>query len=210
MKRTGFDTMSVYRYPLYIVKHPQDGFQELKVNKKGSLKVAAIIVLLWLFVELLYRTVTDFDVNPFLNEDVNLFKVILITVLMYIMVCVSNWCFCTLLEGKGKIKDICVVVAYSLVPYIVMRFIWVSLSGVFIGQELMLFDYCIILAKAWCVIMAFIGLREMHEYSVAKTLLSFVLTILGILIIMFLGMMFFMIIQQVYVFGQTVMYELLY
>ena len=44
MKRTGFDTMSPYLYPFYIMRHPRDGFLELKANKKGSSIVVAIIV----------------------------------------------------------------------------------------------------------------------------------------------------------------------
>lgn len=210
MKRTGFDTMSPYRYPIYITKHPQDGFQELKANKKGSLTVAAIIILLWVFVELLYRTATDFDINPFYNTDVSLFKVSLITVLMYVIACVANWCFCTLLEGKGKMKDIFVAVAYSLVPYIIVRFSWVLLSGVFSAEEQILLDYCVILSKVWCAIICFIGLREIHEYTIGKTLFSLILTIVGILIMFFLGIIFLSVMQQLVEFVITVIFELRY
>ena len=62
MKRTGFDTMSPYAYPFYILKHPRDGFLELKANKKGSTTVVLITVLLWLFVELFYRSATGYDI----------------------------------------------------------------------------------------------------------------------------------------------------
>ena len=202
--------MSEYRYPLYIVSHPQDGFQEMKANNKASIKSSVIIILLWLFVELLYRTITDYDVNPFANEEISIIKVSMITVLMYVMACVANWCFCTLLDGKGKMKDIFVVGAYSLIPYIFVRLTWVLLSEVFTSQELILVDYCVILAKVWCFIICFIGLKEIHEYTVKMTIMSIFLTILGILIMMFLGMMFLTLVQQLYTMGSTVFLEIMY
>ena len=115
MKRTGFDTMSPYLYPFYICRHPRDGFLELKANKKGSAAVVTIIVAIWLFVELFYRVVTDFDMNPFTDAPVSLLRTALITVIIFFMVAISNWCFCTLLDGKGKILDICVVLSCALV-----------------------------------------------------------------------------------------------
>ena len=210
MKRTGFDTMSVYRYPFYIMMHPSDGLSEMKVNKKGSPIVAAIIVLLWLLAELLYRSTTDFDVNPFYNEDVRLFRVAVITIAMYAMVCVSNWCFCTLLEGKGRLKDIAVVIAYALLPYVLTRIGWILMSGLFTADEQIIFSYCVTLAKIWSAVIAFLGLREIHEYSVKKTIVSVFLTILGLLIILFLSLLFIMLMQQLYSFVLTLIFELTY
>ena len=134
-KRTGFDTMSPYLYPFYICLHPRDGFLELKANKKGSTTVVLITVLAWLFVELFYRVATGFDMNQFNPADTSLIRVAVTTVMMFVMVCLSNWCICTLMEGKGKLKDICVVCANALLPYIIVRFIATMLSWVLAGEE---------------------------------------------------------------------------
>ena len=134
-KRTGFDTMSPYLYPFYICRHPRDGFLELKANKKGSTTVVLITVALWLFVELFYRAATGFDMNAFKTEDLSLLRTAVVTVAMFVMVCLSNWCVCTLMDGKGKLKDICVVGANALVPYIIVRFITIMLSWVLAGDE---------------------------------------------------------------------------
>ena len=88
MKRTGFDTMSPYLYPFYICRHPRDGFLELKANKKGSATVVAIIVALWLFVEIFYRTMTGYDMNGFKPEDTSLLRTSVITVMIFFIVCI--------------------------------------------------------------------------------------------------------------------------
>lgn len=210
MKHSGFITMSPWRYPLYILFHPKDGFQEMRANKKGSLAVASVIILLWLGVELFYRTFTDYDMNTFDPESTSLFRVCVITVMMYLMTCVSNWCFCTLLDGKGRIKDILVVGAYSLVPYIIVRFVTVLLSRVLVGDEQIFLTYGIVVSEIWCLITILAGLQEIHEYSLKKVLFSLLLTVVGIIIMLFLSFMFIMLLGQLYYFITTIIFELRY
>lgn len=211
MKRTGFGEMSPYRYPFYTILHPKDGFQEMKYNKKGTVSVTACIVLAWLLVEMFYRKYTDFDMNPFDQESLSLLRVSVITIVMYAMVCLANWCFCTLLDGKGKMQEICAVAAYSLVPYIIVRFIMVLMSSVLAGSsEVIILTYAVTLSQIWGAIMALVGLQVIHEYSFKKTLLSVVLTVLGLLIMLFLCVLFLVLLQQLYNFVVTIAFELMY
>lgn len=210
VRATGFGNMSVYRYPFYIMLHPYDGFLEMKANKKASLKAASLIVLSWIFVENFYRSMTVFDVNPFYFDQISILETTIVSLIVYAMVCIANWCFCSLLNGKGKMKDIFVVVAYSLIPYIISRFAWVLLSNIFTIDEQVLFSYVVVLTKIWCVIMVFLGLKEIHEYSAKKTLLSLALTIVGVVIMLFLGILFVLMTQQLYTFILKVLFELKY
>jgi hypothetical protein len=210
MKRTGFDTMSPYLYPFYICRHPRDGFLELKANKKGSAAVVAIIVALWLFVEIFYRTMTGYDMNGFKPEDTSLLRTSVITVMIFFIVCISNWCFCTLLDGKGRVKDICVVAANALVPYIIVRFITTMLSWVFAGDEQVFLTYAVVVSEIWGAFIAFSGLQEIHEYSFLKTIFAIFLTIVGLIIIMFILLMFLTLFQQVYFFAESLYIEIMY
>ena len=210
MKRTGFDTMSPYLYPFYICKHPRDGFLELKANKKGSTAVVLITVTLWLFVELFYRAVTDFDMNQFDPADTSLLRTAVVTVAMFVMVCLSNWCICTLMEGKGKLKDICVVASNALVPYVIVRFITTILSWVLAGDEQIFLTYAVVVSEIWGAMIAFSGLQEIHEYSFAKTIYSIVLTIACLIIMFFIILMLLILFEQLYYFVVTIMFELRY
>ena len=210
MKRTGFDTMSPYLYPFYICKHPKDGFLELRANKKGSATVVLVTVLLWLFVELFYRAATGYDMNQFEAADTSLLRTAVTTVLMFVMVCVSNWCICTLMEGKGRMIDICVVAANALVPYIIVRFITTILSWVFAGDEQVFLTYAVTVSQIWGALIAFCGLQEMHEYSFVKTIYSIILTIVALIIMFFIVLMVLILFEQLYFFVVTVIFELRY
>ncbi len=210
MKRSGFDTMSPYRYPFYILLHPIDGYQEMRMNRKGSLTAAMLIVLSWLAVELFYRSMTSYDMNPFDVKNMLVFRVALITVLMYVMACISNWCFCTLLDGKGKMRDIFIVGAYSLLPYVLVRFATVFLSWIMVGDEQMLLTYAVIISEVWCGISLIVGLQEIHEYSLKRVFLSLLLTVVGIIIMLFLSLVVVMLFQKLYYFVATVIFEIRY
>lgn len=209
-KRTGFDTMSPYLYPFYICRHPRDGFLELKANKKGSPTVVLITVALWLFVELFYRVATGFDMNGFSAEETSLLRTGVVTVAMFVMVCLSNWCICTLMEGKGKLMDICVVGANALVPYIFVRFLTTMLSWVFAGDEQVFLTYAVVVSELWGCLIAFSGLQEIHEYSFVKTIYAIFLTIVCLIIMFFIVLMLLILFEQLYFFIATVTFELRY
>ncbi len=209
-KRTGFDTMSPYLYPFYIMRHPRDGFLELKANKKGSMSVVLISVALWLFVELFYRTATGFDMNQFKTEDLSLLRTAMVTIAMFVMVCLSNWCICTLMDGKGKLKDICVVGANALVPYIIVRFITTMFSWVLAGDEQVFLTYAVVVSEIWGALIAFSGLQEIHEYSFIKTIYAIGLTIVCLIIMFFIVLMLLILFEQLYFFVATVAFELRY
>lgn len=202
--------MSPYLYPFYICRHPRDGFLELKANKKGSSTVVLITVLLWLFVELFHRTATGYDMNQFEAADTSLLRTALVTVLMFVMVCLSNWSICTLMEGKGRMIDISVVAANALVPYIIVRFVTVILSWFFAGDEQVFLTYAVTVSQIWGAIIAFSGLQEMHEYSFLKTIGSIFLTVVALIIMFFLALMVLILFDQLYFFVVTVMFELRY
>ena len=210
MKRTGFDTMSPYAYPFYICTHPRDGFLELKANKKGSNVVVLITVLAWLFVELFYRTATGYDMNQFDAADMSLLRTAVVTVIMFAMVCLSNWCICTLMEGKGKLQDICVVAANALVPYIIVRFLTTVLSWVLAGDEQVFLTYAVVVSEIWGAIIAFSGLQEIHEYTFIKTIYAIGLTIVCLIIMFFITLMLLILFEQLYYFVVTVVFELRY
>ena len=209
-KRTGFDTMSPFLYPFYICSHPKDGFLELRANKKGSPTVVLIIVGLWLFAELFYRVATGFDMNQFSAEETSLLRTAVVTIAMFVMVCLSNWCICTLMEGKGKLIDICVVGANALVPYIIVRVLTTMLSWVFAGDEQVFLNYAVIVAELWGVLIAFCGLQEMHEYTFLKTIFAIGLTIVCLIIMFFIVLMLLILFKQLYFFISTVAFELRY
>ena len=210
MKYGGFAQMSPAAYLFYSIVHPSDGFQEMKYNRKGSMRIALMMLGAWVLIELFSRIFTDYDLNDYAGTDESLFRVAVITVLVFAIAVFSNWCFCTLLDGKGRLRDIAIVGAYSLTPYLAYKAVFIVLSYVVTASAAPIFTYISWVFLFWSALLIFIGLRTIHDYSTLKTLFSVVLTIFGILIILFIGLLTVNLYQQIYVFISTLIMEMRY
>ena len=54
---------------------------------------------------------------------------------IFLLYVVCNWAMCTLFDGEGSMKNIFIVTAYSLIPYICGRLIGTLLSHILIRDE---------------------------------------------------------------------------
>ncbi len=208
--KTSYKDMSKLVYPFYIILHPIDGFNEMKFNKKGSLAIANTIVIVWFFAEICRRQLTDFAFNPFRPDKFNVFYVMLLTFIIFFIAVVANWCFCTLLDGKGKFADIWVAGSYALLPMIIGIILYTVLSKFMVLDEGVFLTYLVWIANLWSAWLVVVALEVTHEYTLKKTLFSIFLTVLGMLIILFLAILIFSLYSQVVTFVRSIYNELLY
>ena len=145
-----------------------------------------------------------------ISAYLRLFNVVVVTALTFIIAIISNWCFCTLLDGKGKLIDIAMVGASALVPYIVVKLIEIVLSHFVTTSLSSFFYYAVTLAVIWGFFIVFAGLQNIHEYSALMTIVSLLLTVLGIMIVIFLLLVVVQLYQQIVVFISTIALEIKY
>ena len=212
MRRPGYySNMSKYVYPFYILFHPVDGFREMKVNNKFSLCFANIILALWVLLGILNWGYVDFDFKTSyrqLSNNVNIVEILLKTVLIFAISIVANWCFCTLMDGKGKLKEIWVSASYALMPYIFLGMIRVGLTHALGASEAVYITYLNVIGLVWSALMVFIAMMSIHDYSGVKTLMSLFLTLCGVLVIAFLVVLVSGLETQIYSFFATIYFEL--
>lgn len=204
-----YASMSKTAYLFYILRHPVDGFHEMKNNHKFSLARANIVLALWVLLEIFNWGYVDWDFRTNF-ADVELILVLSMTVILFAMSVLSNWSFCTLLDGKGRFKEIWVVGAYALLPYLICGYIRVILSFFMVVDEAVFLTYLQSIAMIWTFFLIVVGLSALHEYEIKKTLASILLTILGDMIIIFLMVMVSGLVTQLYSFLATVFSEIYY
>ena len=195
---------------LRILNHPTDEYEELKYRKTWSLPLSFILLVCWVIAEILQKQVTDFKFNTNNTREFNVLYVLASTIVLFAMWVVINWSITTLLEGKGRIKEIWVSCAYALVPYIATTLLCVVLSQMLTLDESAFLTVIRDLGLLYSFFLLITALKVVHSYTFGKTLLCILITVLGMAFVLFLIVLFFGLIQQVILFFQTIYMELMF
>ncbi len=203
-KALGVFWKEVFAFPAHILSHPVAGWQEFKQDKKGKISTAVIIVLLYV----LMRMVEYKYLGPVVNTN-NPHKFNSITILVYgvvppILLSVANWSVTTLMDGKGKMKEIFMMVCYSFFPIMIVGFFNILISNFITEDEAQFVLLLNIVGWTLTGYMAVTGLISIHEYGLGKVVFSILLTALAAVIIAFVALLLFDLIQQMYGFVHTI------
>ncbi|MDD2392995.1 MAG: Yip1 family protein, partial [Eubacteriales bacterium] len=186
-----------FGYGKHVIYHPFDGFWDLKREKKGSMWAAGIYYGLFLVVYAVRAQFSGYVVTGIRSEDVNvLYELALIAIPIALFI-VSNWCFTTLMDGEGSMKDIFIATGYSLRPYIMLSVPLLAMSHFLVGEEIAFYTVLNVIASGWTIALLVLGMMVTHDYSFSKNILATILTVIGILLMIFIGLLLVNIIQDV-------------
>lgn len=186
------------------VFHPFDAFYEIRFRGKGSVALAALILTLFGVLQCIAYQYTGFVINEHELESMNSISIFLTWVLGFVLFIVSNWSVTTLLGGKGALGDILKVTGYSLTPFICTLVFQIFVSNFIIAEEAMIVYVVTGIGIVWSLFMLLSGLCVIHEYGFGKNMIAIALTFVAAAIIMFLGILFFTLIEQMVVFVVSV------
>lgn len=189
---------------LYYLKqsvfHPFDAFYEIRFRGKGSVVLAALILALFGILQCVSYQYSGFVINLHDLAAMNSVSIFMTWVLGFVLFIVSNWSVTTLLNGKGNMGDILKVTTYSLVPFVCTLAFQVFISNFIIMEEAMIVYVVTGVGIVWSLFMLLAGLCVIHEYGFGKNLIAILLTFVAAAIILFLGILFFTLIEQMVLF----------
>lgn len=195
-------------FPAYILTHPIKGFTEFKNEKRGKMWVSIFLLAMFVLEQIIaYKYVGPaFNTND--QTKFNSINILIFSVVPVIGIAVANWTVTTLMNGKGKMKEIFMMLCYSLQPMIIVNFIYDILSNFLTTDESQFLTLIKIIAIVLLCLMAFMGFVVIHEYGVFKTIGSIILTALALCIIVFIALLIFDLSQQIYGFIYSVYKEI--
>lgn len=151
---------------------------------------------------------TGYLLTTITADEFSFVQLVLVVALVYLLFCVANWSLTTLMGGEGRFKEILMVAAYSMLPIIVVNIPLTLLSNVLTNNEIPFYTFFSGVAIAWSAALLLVGCMTVHNYSMGKTVAVAVLTVLVMLIIAVLAVLFFNLLQQVYIFLSSLVLEL--
>lgn len=195
-------------YPLYILAHPIRGFDEFKRDKKGKTSVAVVFMLFAVLLNIMSYQFTGFVIS---QESVTKLKVFAEFAYIFgpvLLLTVSNWSITTLFDGKGKMREIFTMLGYCLFPFVWANFIGLFVSNIVSQQEQAMYTLIIALGVFLMCYMGFFGFVSINEYGVLKCVLTLLFTVIAALVICFIGILFFDLIQKMGGFIYTIYREI--
>ena len=142
--------------------------------------------------------------------NVQIFTEMLIAVLPYLLWVISNWCFTSLMDGDGKLSDIFQATAVGTLPITICNILLIPLSN-FLNLDSAGTYYTIsTIGMVLAYIIIFLGMITTHQYQFGKGIATAIFSILGILIILFIMILCFFLVQQVVGFFQQLSTEISY
>ncbi len=177
------------RFALHCIVRPFDGFWDLNLLKLGF---------------------TSFVFYPVNWDTVNLLMEIMTFLLPFAVYCVANWCLTTLFEGKGTLKDIYMGTAYAMTPYVLIQLPLILLSNFVTEEEGAFYTYFGYFSFVWCGFLIIASVMMIHDFLLGKAFLSLVFSAVGMLVIVFLLVLFFSLISDGFSYFYSLYKEIIY
>ena len=156
---------------------------------------------------ILRRQLTGFILNEVKLSELNIIVEILSIVLPFFLWCV-NWCVTTLMDGEGSFRDIVITSAYALVPLVLINVPLIIFSNIITLEEAAFYSFFDVLSLVWTVILLILGTSVVHQYSLTRTFLTCICIVVGMGLIIFIALLFFSLLQQMYAFFYTIYQEI--
>jgi tetratricopeptide (TPR) repeat protein len=172
-------------YIFTFIRHPLNGYYEIKRLNRVSAKTATVIYLLLAIVYVFYQEVTNIVFLDSFDSN-NLYNLIILIIIFSLWV-IANYFVCLISDGEGSFKNVYVSTAMSFTPLLFIIPVMALFSNVLTLQESVFFTGPITFAFIWVAIYFFFMIKEVHNYEVSETVgiifkSAFTMLIMGIFI----------------------------
>jgi len=190
-----------------VFKRPINSFYDLKKGYKGSVLSATIILLIF-FILFMNSSINKGFIYQFVAvEDMDINSLVLgfFSIIGLLVVC--NYLDTSINDGEGGLKQIYIMFVYSLGPLIVATVLTTILSYYLTYSEVFFLGFILSAGYIWTFINLFLGIGEVHNYTIKKTIKSILMTLLFVVIVAVILMIIIMMWEQLYQFLEALVKE---
>ncbi len=189
--------------------HPSRNFTEIEEKNRGSVGLGILLLAVYYVVTVLQDLMGGFLFTQYDPGSYNSLWVLVRSVGIVVLWVVSNWMICTLMGGRGKIRQIAIVTCYSLMPLIVSGLIRLVLTNVLLPAEASFLGIIDTVAIIYTLLMITMSHIKIHDFSMPRFLGTSALSVACMAVIVFLIALIIILIQQLGGFIVTVIMELM-
>ena len=204
-----FNKNSKAGIPLKAVFHPFEVYGEIKYKNQGSVVVAWIILGLF-YVSLVSNNLWLGFMYQLPNPKFDAIYTLLGSVGVVLLWAIVQLAVTALFSGKGTLRQIFIVTCYSLLPTVAYKFFYLICSHVLVPSGTSMITLIGTIAILYSGIMMVIGMIIIHEYSLFKVVGISLLTVIGMMIVVFIIFMMLTLGQGCFAFVMNIISEILF
>lgn len=159
-------------YTWTFMRHPIDGFYDLRFAGKGSVLSATVVLALYYLCRLLKLAWTHFVFNPFGLRGTSPVQELLIALLPIFIWVLANYLVSCITKGQGTFKAVYISTAYSLLPFVYFAVPVAIVSNAFSKAEGTIYGFFDFAIWAWIAILFYIQVKEVHGFEVTETFVN--------------------------------------
>lgn len=202
--------ISGLNYTWYFMRHPIDGSYGIRMENKASYVSANILLVLFIIVFLINKYATGFIIKTVPDGRYDIFSDIAKIVFVFMLLTICSYLVCTINDGEATFKRLYSAYAYALGPYLIIKILIVLLSNVITFNEIFLVNFSNFCMYSWVIILLFLSVKEVNDYTVKETVKVIILTLFFSLIVILLLFILYVLASQVFDFIESIIREVVY
>lgn len=195
-------------YSFRIARHPLDTYYDIRVGKRGTLLGATILYVLLFVSFMLYMVGKGFIYQYQDIQEMDITSIVIGFFALLGLFVICNYLVTSINDGEGSLKQVYMLLAYGTMPLTVALLSVTVLSYVVTTNEAFFLTVGLTIGAVWTVILIFLGLQTVHNYSIKETIASIILTFVLMGVVVVVVMVVTIMWDQVWSFLSTVGEEL--
>jgi hypothetical protein len=191
-------------YAFRIPRHPLDRYYDIRVKKKGTV-LGATIIYLFFFILFMYNKTSKafiYQLQDVEDMDINAIVIGFFAILGLFIVC--NYLVTSIKDGDGSFKQVYMIPAYGMIPYMTALLVTTVISYGMTFNETFLLTIVLYVGLVWSIISIFLGFMTVHDYTFRETIVSLIITVVFMIIAALVALIIIIMWEQLWTFLKTI------
>lgn len=190
--------MNTIRFAKHALLHPLDFFYELQFKGHAKIVSALIIILLTVAARVLSLMTTGFSFQTKEPYQISVVMQAVWIIVPWLTWSVANWGVSTIIDGEGKFVDVLTASAFVFVPYVCFMLPVSLISNLLTLNENMIYLGLTWFLYFWVGFLVLAKIKIIHDFEPGRTLWIALLTVAGMFIMWFIGLLIYGLINQAF------------
>jgi tetratricopeptide (TPR) repeat protein len=184
-------------YGFKYMRHPFDGTYGVKREGMCSYVAVTIVGIVGMLIYIINKYFCGFLVKYVRDGRYNIPSDILEILVILLFASIVTYLICTINDGEARFKEILVGYVYSFMPYIVMQPFIYLFGMVVTYNEMFVIEFANLIMFTWIVILLFLSIKELNNYSVKETFKVIGLTIFAAFVFILMAFVIYILFAQI-------------